>query len=113
MDCKIQTCHILIASRFLRGFCNFSHEKYWGKTVICKIVQSECRAALSLCHVEGSSGTDTFPVSEGREHGKKDKSLKVVCCLCAAQMAAETKSVCGRLRRFSWLNSLFWNWVGK
>lgn len=106
MDCKIQTCHTLTASRSLRGFCNSGHASLSSR-------QEEL--ALSLRHVEGSSGSDAFPVSKGREMARRTKAWRMVCCLtaCPPQMTAETKSICGQLYGFSWLDSLFCNWIGK
>lgn len=97
---KIQICHNWIVSRFLRGFCSFSHKSYLGKIVIWKLVQQQWRACSVFAPCRKISGSDLLPVSEGREHGQKDKSLKgglLSDCALLTQVGAETRSICGRL----------------
>lgn len=98
-DPKIQICHTWIASRFLRGFCSFSHKNYLGKRVIWKLVQQQWRACSVFAPCRKIKWQWPSPVCEGREHGQKDKSLKggLLSDCVLTQVAAETRSICGRL----------------
>lgn len=82
MDCRIQTCHTQIASRFLRRFCSFSQERDLGNIVICKYIQQECRVCSVFEPCWRIKWQWCFPSVWRKgtwQEGQKPKGWLVVC----------------------------------